>query len=58
VAVSNVDKLVDYCMNTAPDGFRSATSVETLRKLIEKNKSLMQMSEKAEKQASVGSHIS
>jgi 4-O-beta-D-mannosyl-D-glucose phosphorylase len=37
VAVSTIDRLVDYCMNTAPDGLRSASSVETLKKLIEKN---------------------
>jgi len=37
VAVSTIDRLVDYCMNTAPDGLRSTASVETLKKLIEKN---------------------
>ncbi|MDR0798991.1 MAG: glycosidase [Dysgonamonadaceae bacterium] len=37
VAVSSVDRLLDYCLNTAPDGYRSATSVETLCKLIDKN---------------------
>ena len=42
VAVTSIDKLVDYCMNTAADGLRSATSVATLCKLIEKNKTLMQ----------------
>jgi len=41
VATSTVDKLVDYCMNTPADGFRSGTSVETLKKLIEKNLKLM-----------------
>ena len=55
VAVSNVDKLVDYCMNTAPDGLRSATTVTTLCKLVDKNKSLLQMNEKAEKNTTVGS---
>jgi 4-O-beta-D-mannosyl-D-glucose phosphorylase len=37
VAVSSVDRLVDYCFNTAPDGYRSATSVRTLSDLIKKN---------------------
>lgn len=40
VAVSSVDRLVDYCFNTAPDGYRSATSVHTLTALIDRNKSL------------------
>jgi 4-O-beta-D-mannosyl-D-glucose phosphorylase len=37
VAVSTIDKLVDYCLNTPPDGLRSAASVETLKKLIDRN---------------------
>ena len=37
VAVSTVDRLVDYCKNTAPDGYRSAASVETLKGWIAKN---------------------
>lgn len=37
VAVSSIDRLLDYCFNTSPDGFRSATSVETLCRLIDKN---------------------
>lgn len=37
VATSTVDKLVDYCMNTPEDGFRSAASVNERKKLIEKN---------------------
>lgn len=41
VATSTIDQLVDYCMNTPADGFRSGTSVETLKKLIEKNLKLM-----------------
>jgi len=40
VAVSSVDKLVDYCLNTTPDRYRSATSVETLTTLINRNKKL------------------
>jgi 4-O-beta-D-mannosyl-D-glucose phosphorylase len=37
VAVSSVDKLVDYCLNTPADGLRSAASVETLKRIIDKN---------------------
>lgn len=37
VAVSSVDLLLDYCLHTAPDGFRSATSVQTLTALINTN---------------------
>ncbi|MEN9917946.1 MAG: hypothetical protein RL662_382 [Bacteroidota bacterium] len=37
VAVSSVDRLVDYCLNTAPDGYRSATSLQILNTLIDKN---------------------
>ncbi|MDR2474870.1 MAG: glycosidase [Bacteroidales bacterium] len=38
VAVSSVDRLLDYCLNTPPDGLRSAASVEEVKALIEKNK--------------------
>ena len=37
VAVSTIDKLVDYCLNTPADGLRSAASVETLKNLIDRN---------------------
>lgn len=37
VAVSSIDRLLDYCFNTEPDGYRSATSVQTLTELIKKN---------------------
>ena len=37
VATSTVDRLVDYCLHTAPDGLRTGLSVETLNKLIDKN---------------------
>ena len=37
VAVSTIDQLVDYCLNTQADGLRSAASVETLKKLIDCN---------------------
>jgi 4-O-beta-D-mannosyl-D-glucose phosphorylase len=38
VATSTIDRLLDYVVNTAPDGYRSANSVETIKKIIEKNK--------------------
>jgi len=38
VAVSSIQKLTDYCLNTPPDGFRSAASVNSLIELISKNK--------------------
>jgi 4-O-beta-D-mannosyl-D-glucose phosphorylase len=37
VAVSSVEKLIDYCMNTPADGLRTHTSVAALNKIIEKN---------------------
>ncbi len=39
VATTTVEKLVDYMMNTAPDGFSSAETVKTLLDLIQKNQS-------------------
>lgn len=39
VAVSTIDKLLDYVINTAPDGFTSAETVRTLTELIDKNQS-------------------
>lgn len=42
VATSTIDKLVDYCMNTPEDGYTSSASVETLKKLIDKNKKIME----------------
>jgi 4-O-beta-D-mannosyl-D-glucose phosphorylase len=41
VATSSVDRLLDYCLNTAPEGYRSAASVDTLTELIKKNKQLV-----------------
>ena len=38
VAVSTIDKLIDYCMNTPEDGFTTAASVETIKKLVAKNR--------------------
>ena len=40
VATSTVDRLVDYCMNTPQDGLTTAASVETIKKLIAKNRQL------------------
>ena len=37
VAVSSVDRLLDYCLNTGADALRSATSVQRLCNLIDKN---------------------
>ena len=37
VATTTVEKLLDYVINTAPDGLRSASSVNTLNALINKN---------------------
>ena len=37
VAVSSVARLVDYCLHTEPDGFRTGLTVERLNRLIDKN---------------------
>ena len=37
VATSSVDRLVDYCMGTAPDGYTTGDSVGRLNALIDKN---------------------
>jgi len=42
VAVSTLEKLVDYCLNTPPDHFRSAASVQTRIELIDRNLNFMQ----------------
>jgi len=47
VAVSSIDRLLDYCLNTAPDGYRSATSVRTLTGLIDKNLQKKHITEKS-----------
>lgn len=39
VATTTVERLLDYCMNTAADGFTSAASVTSLVSVIDKNKS-------------------
>ena len=40
VALSSVDKLVDYCMNSPEDTFISSGSVKTIIDLVDKNKGL------------------
>lgn len=40
VAESTIDKLIDYCMNTPADGLYTAASVETIKRLVEKNRSI------------------
>lgn len=40
VATSTIDQLTDYCMNTPQDGFTTAASVETIKRLVNKNKGL------------------
>ncbi|MGZ3845457.1 MAG: glycoside hydrolase family 130 protein [Flavisolibacter sp.] len=37
VATSSIDRLLDYVMNTARDGFTSAASVKTLTQIIDNN---------------------
>jgi len=37
VAVSSLDQLVDYCMNTPEDGLRSAATVQRINRLIDGN---------------------
>ncbi len=40
VATSTVDRLVDYCLHTAPDGYRTGDTVRRLNDLIDKNLNL------------------
>ena len=37
VAVSSVDRLLDYCFNTEPDGYTTSDSVQRLNRIIDKN---------------------
>ena len=37
VATSTADRLVDYCLHTAPDGYRTGETVQRLNALIDKN---------------------
>lgn len=41
VATSTVDRLLDYCLNTPADGYRSAKSVQTIKHLVAKNRALL-----------------
>ena len=41
VAVSSVERLIDYCMNTPEDGLTTSASVETIKQLIAKNKNTL-----------------
>jgi len=41
VATSTIDRLLDYCLNTPKDGYRSATSVESIKRLVAKNKLIL-----------------
>jgi 4-O-beta-D-mannosyl-D-glucose phosphorylase len=40
VATSTIDQLIDYCKNTPADGLTTSASVETIKRLIAKNKAL------------------
>jgi 4-O-beta-D-mannosyl-D-glucose phosphorylase len=40
VAQTSIDRLCNYVMNTPPDGFRSAASVQTVLALIQKNEQI------------------
>ncbi|HEY5508837.1 MAG TPA: glycosidase [Paludibacter sp.] len=40
VATSTIDRLLDYCINTPADGYRTFKSVETIKELVAKNKAL------------------
>lgn len=40
VATSTIDQLLDYVLHTPADGYRSATSVESIKALISRNKEI------------------
>jgi 4-O-beta-D-mannosyl-D-glucose phosphorylase len=44
VATSTIEKLLDYCLNSPSDGYRSSKSVETIKKMVAKNKELSKQS--------------
>lgn len=46
VAVTTLHQLVDYVMNTKPDGWRSAASVQQINELVESNSELKAATEK------------
>lgn len=41
VATTTVKRLVDYCMHTPADGFTTTSSVETLKRMIAKNRATL-----------------
>jgi 4-O-beta-D-mannosyl-D-glucose phosphorylase len=41
VATSTIDRLLDYCINTPEDGYRSAASVAKIKQLVAKNNSFL-----------------
>ncbi|WP_126246707.1 glycoside hydrolase family 130 protein [Chitinophaga rhizosphaerae] len=47
VATSTVDKLLDYCLHTPEDGLRSASSVQRINELIDRNLAFEQQTEKS-----------
>lgn len=42
VATTTMERLLDYCMHTPADKYRSVASVERLKRIIKKNKAVMQ----------------
>ena len=42
VAATTIDRLLDYTMNTPADEFTSATTVDTLNKIIDNNKAVLE----------------
>ena len=40
VATSTIERLVDYCLHTPADGLVTGASVETIKRLVEKNRKL------------------
>ncbi len=40
VATSTVERLVDYCLNTEPDGLRTSLTVERINRLIDRNEKI------------------
>jgi len=45
VATSTIDKLIDYAVNTPADGLRSASSVNTIYKIISGNEHIQKTEE-------------
>ena len=41
VATSTIDKLLNYCINTPADGYRTFKSVEAIKELVAKNKAFL-----------------